>query len=134
MQIKKHLIDRATQDGAMERLDTLLSGAYLLVSGASMLTAMAEMLLEKYGMNIGRIKYLMNQVNLHMDRYSTEFSQLVGKHQKEAYFQDVDSLMNLFFTWSQMPKDWKPGDPIVTEVKKDIVIRPLGQEEETISS
>lgn len=133
MGIKKELIERAKADGVIKRIDILLSGAYMLNSEASMMSAMAETLLERYGLKQGRLKWLANHLQGSLDAYCREFASMISTTKtKEGWMKDVSELHDLFFTWQSIPKEWKPGDPQWTDNKEDIIIKPANNEQQGI--
>ena len=92
------------------------------------MTAMAETLLDKFGLKIGRLKWLTNHLNGAFDMYCREFSALiVSQKNKEGYMKDVTDLHDLFFTWQSIPKEWKPGDPQWVDHADNIVFKPANK-------
>lgn len=122
--IKKSAIDRARENGVIERMNVLLSAAYLLNSEASIVMARCEDTLARNGLLLGRLKWLTNNLNGAFDLYCREFREMIiSEASKDGYIKDVSEFDDLFFTWNALPKDWHEGDAQYIERPKDIIIK-----------
>lgn len=122
--IKKSAIDRARENGVIERMNILLSAAYLLNSEASLVMARCEATLARNGLLLGRLKWLTNNLNGAFDLYCREFREMIiSEASKDGYIKDVSEFDDLFFTWNALPKDWHEGDEQYIERPKDIIIK-----------
>lgn len=130
--VKKKAVDKALQIGVIDRLNTLLSGAYLLNSVASVLIGKSEVLLEGHGLMMGELKFLHNNVNRAMDKYTRDFASLSKKEKQRDWMRDVDALYDLFMRWQNIPMQWEPGEPYFTENPQPILIFPEPGEGGTI--
>lgn len=122
--LKKSAIDRAKELGVVDRMNTLLSAAYLLNSEASLMTARVEALLARHGLLLGRMKQLTNHLNQSFDRYCREFADLIlTEDSRKGYMEDVSEFDDFFLAYTSIPKEWHYGEPQNVELEKDVVIR-----------
>ena len=122
--LKKSAIDRAKENGVIERMNILLSAAYLLNSEASLVMARCETMLERNGLLLGRLKWLTNHLNGAFDMYCREFREMIiTEASKDGYIKDVSEFDDLFFAWNALPKEWHEGDEQYIERPQDIIIR-----------
>lgn len=106
---KKELLEKAKKDGAMERIDKVLSLAYLLQSKAYMLYDEADDLLRSYGLLIGETKMLHNRLCKAFDEYFKDFSKMIDNQTaKNNYFTDVDSFSRFVHSWAELPEKFEP--------------------------
>lgn len=133
--IKKSTIERAKDNGVIERMNILLSAAYLLNSETSLIMARCETMLARNGLLLGRIKMLTNRLNGAFDQYCKEFSSMIlTDESKQGYIKDITEFDDLFFMWNALPKDWQEGDKQYIVRPKDILIKanaPQVQEQES---
>lgn len=109
MKPKKTLIDAATANGSMERLNKLLSAAHLLHCEVSDLVGEASDLMTDNGLLIGELKKLHNDFIRASDRYFREFQTLVVTDKsKTAMFSDLDEFNEMFREWAKVPAGWHP--------------------------
>ena len=132
--IKKSTIERAKDNGVIERMNILLSAAYLLNSETSLIMARCETMLARNGLLLGRLKMLTNRLNGAFDQYCREFSSMIlTDESKQGYIKDVTEFDDLFFMWNALPKEWQEGDKQYIVRPKDILIKanaPQVQEQE----
>jgi len=132
--IKKSTIERAKENGVIERMNVLLSAAYLLNSETSLIMARCETMLARNGLLLGRLKMLTNRLNGAFDQYCREFSSMILTNEsKQGYIKDVTEFDDLFFMWNALPKEWQEGDKQYIVRPKDILIKanaPQVQEQE----
>ena len=130
--IKKSTIERAKENGVIERMNVLLSAAYLLNSEISLIMARCESMLERNGLLLGRIKTLTNRLNVAFDQYCREFSSMIlTDESKQGYYEDVSEFDDLFFAWNALPKEWHEGDKQYIDNPKDIIIKTNAPQEIT---
>ena len=105
MQPKKKLLERAKKDGATDKINRLVSAAYILISEAYLLHCDAEDELYKYGLQIGETKFLLMAVKRTMQKYFDEIKKLVSsEEQKNYYFSDLDKFDNHIHDWFGLDK------------------------------
>lgn len=122
--IKKITIERAKENGVIERMNVLLSAAYLLNSEASLVMARCETLLQRNGLLLGRLKMLTNRLNGAFDMYCREFASMIKTDEsKQGYISDITEFDDLFFLWNALPKGWHEGDKQYIERPQDILIK-----------
>lgn len=122
--IKKSVIERAKENGVIERMNILLSAAYLLNSEASLVLARCETMLERNGLLLGRLKMLTNRLNGAFDQYCKEFSSMIlTDESKQGFIKDIDEFDELFFMWNAIPREWHNGDKQYIVRPKDILIK-----------
>lgn len=111
MKPKKELLEAARRDGSWDRIDKVLSLAYLLQSKAYMLYDEADDLLRSHGLLIGRTKMLSNRVRKDYEDYFNDFKELMPDARRSGeYFSDLDDFSKRLHLWAGVPEDWKPGN------------------------
>lgn len=111
MKPKKILIEAAEKDGSIERMNMLLSAAYLLNSEANNLVEEASEVMEAKGLLLGNLKKLHNDFIRCADRYFNEFSTLIVTHKsKMDMFKDLEDFDKAFRKWAKVSSDWKPKE------------------------
>lgn len=109
MRPKKELIERARRDGAIERMQLLLSAAYLLNSEANVLMDEAQELMERYGLMVGELRRGHTLMAKAAGRYFKEFSSMVTEGEKvRDYFADLEAFDEWFRKWAKVPADREP--------------------------
>lgn len=109
MKPKKILIDYARKTGRMDRINQLLSLAYLLHSQAFLLYDEADTLMRECGLCVGRTKALSSQLSTLYDKYLSDFSgMIIDKDEKRKYFADLDELGHKLHEWAKVPEKWEP--------------------------
>lgn len=85
MKAKKHLLDKAKQDGAAQRINELISVSYMLISEALVLQSEADDTLRKYGLVYAEIKHRANALQKEFDKYFACIKSMITEDtQKEA--------------------------------------------------
>lgn len=111
MDVKKKYLERARKDGAIERIDRLLSLAYLLQSKAYMLYDDVDDLMRSYGLLIGETKMLHNKLCKAFDDYFNDFKKLINNPTANRnYFEDVESFSRFVHAWAELPEKFEPYD------------------------
>ena len=111
MKPRKQLIDAATADGSIDRMNSLLSAAHTLNCEANMLMEEAADLMSAKGLLLGNLKKLHNNFVKSADLYFLEFSSLVETEKSKIdMFRDMDDFDAKFRKWAKLPSDWKPKE------------------------
>lgn len=106
---KKKLIDRARENGSIDRLNTLLSGAHILICVANSYLEEANDVMRDNGLLIGEIKKRYSNYVWNADRYFDEFAKMIVGAKMDM-FSDMESLDRVFRQWSKIDKDWEPKE------------------------
>lgn len=111
MKPKKHLIERAQENGSIDRLNQLLSASHILLCEANGLLEEAADLMDMNGLLLGELKMLHNRFTQSADRYFSEFASMVTTDkQKMDMFADMDGFDEYFRKWAKLPNNWKPRE------------------------
>ena len=103
MKAKKHLLDKAKQDGAAQRINKLISVSYMLISEALVLQSEADDTLRKYGLVYAEIKQRANALQKEFDKYvSCVKTRITDDAQKEAYFTDLGNFDKIFRKYAKL--------------------------------
>lgn len=103
MKPKKKLIDRAINNGSLERMNKLLSAAQILNCESNNLIEEASDLMAENGLMLGSIKKLHNDFVKSADRYFAEFSKLVTDEKcKSDMFGDLEEFDKSFRKWAKI--------------------------------
>lgn len=103
MKAKKEIIRRAIENGAMEKVNRLLSAAHLLNCEANGLIEEANDILRENGLLVGELKKHHTDFVRCADRYFTEFATLVdGEKQKMEMFTDMEEFDKWFRKWTKI--------------------------------
>lgn len=105
---KKKLIDRARENGSIDRLNKLLSATHILLCVANNYMEEASDLMKDNGLLIGELKKLYNNHVQSADRYFAEFATMVDDSKMDL-FSDMESFDKIFRQWSKIEKDWRPS-------------------------
>ena len=109
MKPKEILIKRAIENGAIERLNILLSAAHILNCAANQYAEEAADLMFENGLLLGRLKQLHNNFLRSADLYFKEFASMVfNEKTKMAMFEDMEGFDKVFREWSKIEKEWEP--------------------------
>lgn len=109
MKAKKHLLDKAKQDGAAQRINELISASYMLISEALVLQSEADDTLRKYGLVYAEIKQRANALQKEFDKYFACIkSMITEEEQKEAYFTDLDNFDKVFRKYAKLENIGEP--------------------------
>lgn len=113
MKPRKQLIDAATADGSIDRLNSILSAVHILNCEANMLVEEASDLMSTKGLLLGNLKRLHNNFVKSADLYFQEFSSLVETEKsKMDMFRDMDDFNTKFREWAKLSSDWKPKETV----------------------
>lgn len=121
MKPRKEIIEKAIQNGAMDRINQLLSANQVLMGVSSRLTDEASELLQKNGLLIGPLKKKSNDVVKAADLYFTEFGQMITEKSKAMdMHKDIDDFEFAFRRWAKLlsEEDKKRGRKPMRGVKK----------------
>lgn len=111
MKPKKELIETATTDGSMERLNQLLSAAHILLCESNNLVEEASDLMSEKGLMLGVLKKRHNDLVKCTDSYFKEFSAMITEEKsKMDMFSDMDDFDQSFRAWAKIPVGWKPKE------------------------
>lgn len=111
MKPKKQLIDRAKRDGTFQRVDRLLSLAYLLHNKAYQLYDETADLLADHGLLIGETKRHAARLLKAYEAYFDDFKQLIADGQPTRdFFADFDDFSRTVHRWADIPQDWQPDE------------------------
>lgn len=108
---KKTVMQKARERGVIERMNILVSIAYLLISDASLFVAETDLLLEKNHLKIGEMKQFLNQLNIAFDRFTNSLSSVFKEGAIKNWAKDVDKLDDIIHTWQCIPKTWDWNEP-----------------------
>lgn len=117
---KKKVLDEARERGVIERMNVLLSIAYLLMSDASLFVAETDLLLERNGLKIGEVKHFFNQLQVAFDRFTINLSAVFKEGAIKDWARDVDTLDEIIHVWQCIPKTWDWNEPQYIEDAKQI--------------
>lgn len=111
MKPKKSLIDKAKDNGSMDRINMLLSAAHILNCTSNQYAEEAAGILEMNGLMIGRLKLLHNNFLRAADNYFSEFASMVNDEEKKMnMFTDMEEFDEAFRKWARIEKEWKPKE------------------------
>jgi hypothetical protein len=100
---KKDLIDRANADGAMDKMNHLISAAHILNCEANSLVEEASDLMDKYGLLLGDLKMRHNSFVRSADMYFSTFASMVkNEKNKMDMFKDLDDFDKSFRKWAKI--------------------------------
>lgn len=100
---KKDLIDRANADGAMDKMNQLISAAHILNCEANSLVEEASDLMDKYGLLLGDLKMRHNSFVRSADMYFSTFASMVkNEKNKMDMFKDLDDFDKSFRKWAKI--------------------------------
>ena len=100
---KKDLIDRANADGAMDKMNQLISAAHILNCEANSLVEEASDLMDKYGLLLGDLKMRHNSFVRSADMYFSTFASMVkNERNKMDMFKDLEDFDKSFRKWAKI--------------------------------
>lgn len=103
MKAKKTLIQRAVRNGAIDKVNKLLSAAHLLNCEANSLVEEANDILHENGLLVGELKKYHTDFVKCADRYFSEFSGLVTEDNKKMeMFTDMEEFDAMFRKWAKI--------------------------------
>lgn len=102
---KKDLIEKATADGAIDRMNQLLSAAHILNCEANTLVEETADMMDKYGLLLGDLKMRHNSFVRSADMYFSTFASMVkNEKNKMDMFKDLDDFDKSFRKWAKIEK------------------------------
>lgn len=103
MKPPKRILERAEQNGTVDRAARILAAAYLLSSEANNLIDEAAELLERNGLMLGYLKHLQNQFARAASRYFIDYCRLADKSRDPMdYFNDLTEFDRRFRAWAKI--------------------------------
>ena len=114
MKPSQRILDRAKQNGTIDRAARILAAAYLLSSEANNLIDEAAELLERNGLMLGYLKHLQNQFATSASRYFIDYCRLADKSRDPMdYFNDLSEFSRRFRAWAKLdePQQGKEARP-----------------------
>ncbi len=101
----KKIVDRAFENGTIDKVGRLLSAAHILNMEADMLVDEASDTLEKAGLRIGMLKKLHSDFIKRFDRYCSEFARMIpSKEMKQNMFNDLEDFDKKFRRWAAIER------------------------------
>lgn len=107
MKPKKHFIDRAIENGSIDRLNKLLSASHILLCVSNNYVEEAADLMKANGLLLGDLKKLHNNFLTAADRYFSEFATMVTDAKMDM-FADIEAFDTIFRQWNKIEKEWEP--------------------------
>lgn len=127
MKPRKEVIEKAINNGAMARINQLLSANQILMAQSCLLIEEAQSILEANGLCLGLLKQKSNNVTRAFDIYFTEFASMVPKEMKLPMFKDIDDFNYAFRKWAKLlrPEEIKKPKPMrgITKAAKQSSVR-----------
>lgn len=99
---KKQIVERAFQNGTIDKVNQLLSAAHILNIEANNLIEWASDLLADEGLQLGTLKKYHSDFVRCADRYFSDFATLIHKDQGMNMFKDVDEFDKIFREWAKI--------------------------------
>lgn len=109
MKPKKTIIERAINNGSLDRVNRLLSSTHVMVCVANGYAEEAQDLLKSNGLALGELKKAFNAYQKAADVYFKEFASMVT-NEKMTMFSDMEEVDNIFRAWAKLEKNWKPKE------------------------
>lgn len=101
MKPKKEIVDKAYKDGAINKAALMLGLSYITLSVANNFMDEANDYIEPYGLNIGELKMVHNNLMKSADRYFKVCWEMFSKVCPVIdYFSDLASLEKVIKEWS----------------------------------
>lgn len=97
-------------DHALERINTLTSGAHMLISVALTMEQESEIILEKYGLRVHEIKQATTNLQKAFDRYMDELRPYYSPKMEQNFMVEFDKALKDLYVYLGMDINWKPGD------------------------
>lgn len=100
---KKKVIERAKENGSIDRVDRLLSASHLLISVYLDMVSETQDILRDNGMFMGDIKEKYGTLQKAFDVYFYEFTKLINNDKrKKDYREDYDEFNASFRKWAKL--------------------------------
>lgn len=111
MKPKKEIVDKAYNDGAIDKAALMLALSYVTLSAANNFMDEANDYIDPYGLNIGELKMAHNNFMKSADRYFKACWDMFGKDCSAIdYFSDLESLEKAIKEWSGVEDKLKKID------------------------
>lgn len=108
MKPRKNLIETAQKEGAIDRMNQLLSAAHILNCEANAFVEEASDVMRNYGLLLGNLKQLHSSFVKAADRYFSEFASMVETEQAKMHmFSDMEEVDKIFRDWAKLPAEWQ---------------------------
>lgn len=115
------LIRIAKESGAIDRMNELLSAAYLLRSYATSLENECDEIMQSCDLRVGLLKQLAVRNDSIFQAYTDEFNKCITDEQKRlALCEDYEKFEEVFLAFSKIEKKWEPKQ-IPEEVMREIL-------------
>lgn len=102
MKPKKAVVDRAIANGAINRVNNLLSAAHLLMCESNDLIDEAFEVLKENGLFlIGELKRYHSDATERMNRYLTEFATMIKGASVNDMFEDLEAFDKAYRKWTK---------------------------------
>ena len=99
----KKIVDRAFEDGTIDKVSRLLSAAHILNMESDILVEEASDALDKAGLRIGMLKKLHSEFIKRFDIYCREFAEMIPNQEvKRSMFHDLEDFDKRFRKWSKL--------------------------------
>lgn len=103
------LVRIAKETGAIDRMNELLSAAYLLRSYATSLENECDEIMQNCDLRIGLLKQLAVRNDSIFQAYTDEFNKCITDGQKRlALCEDFEKFEEVFLDFSKIEKQWEP--------------------------
>lgn len=103
MRAPKKAIQRAEANGSMQKVNYLLSAAYLLTAEANNLIEEAADVLRRNGLLIGELKKYHGDFVKSADRFFQDFQTMIDSPDRRgAFFKDLEDFDVAFRKWSKI--------------------------------
>ena len=103
MKPKKEILERASKNGSIDRLNSLLSAAHLLRCEAANLVSEANDLMIENGLLLGELKKYSNDLDRIQDIYFNEFTSMIDtEKQKKDLFYDYEHFDKEFRKYAKL--------------------------------
>lgn len=102
----KKVVDRAFENGTIDKVNRLLSAVHILHLEANTLIEEASDTLTEAGLQLGTLKKFHSDFVRCADRYFMEFATMITSNEsKMDMFRDMDSFDEKFRKWAQIAEE-----------------------------
>lgn len=112
MKPKKEVIDKAKADGAIDRVNQLMASAYICLNVAEIMTDRSTDVLERYGLQLGKLKHDIKALMKLFQEVDSEFISLSDKGQVGNWASELDDFLNIVEKYHGIPRTWQPKDKV----------------------
>lgn len=97
----KRVVDRAFEDGTIDKVNRLLSAVHILNMEADIIVDEAAETLQAAGLQLGTLKKRHSDFIKCADRYFREFAEMITEEKsKKDMFNDIEEFDNKFRRWA----------------------------------